>query len=97
MMSLPLTRATTLADADESDPQEASRTRLASKAGKMTNFITERSILIRNNGHSNTTSRGGLPQRIGLIGWVTRNFSYLPDALRSTANHARMLYFASIS
>src|SRR5262245_44061367 len=57
-MSLPLTRATTFAEADESDPQEAVMSRPASRADKMRAFITERSIVVRNRGHSSTTVPG---------------------------------------
>src|SRR5439155_12922094 len=55
VMSLPFTRATTLAEAEESDPHEAATSTPASRADKMRGFITEHSIVIRNNGHSNTT------------------------------------------
>src|SRR5262245_54288076 len=53
-MSLPFTRATTLAEADVSDPQPAVMRRPANRADKMRGFITERSIFIRNSGNSNT-------------------------------------------
>src|SRR5215813_14075840 len=57
-MSLPLTLATTFAEADGSDPQEAVMSRPASRADKMRAFITERSIFVRNRGHSSTTVPG---------------------------------------
>src|SRR5215831_11659400 len=62
-MSLPLTRATTFAEADESDPQEAVMSRPASRTDKMRAFITERSIFVRNRGHSSTTVTGRSGQR----------------------------------
>src|SRR5215470_16092146 len=86
-MSLPLTRATTFAEADESDPQEAVRSRPESRAGKMRAFITERSIFVRNSGHSSTTvpARSGRLQAPfsgrGLTLFFIPNF----DAIRPTA------------
>src|SRR5262245_17056256 len=69
-MSLPLTRATTFAEADESDPQEAVTRTIASRAEKTRAFITERSILIRNRGHFSTTipGRSGWGQSRGEVG-----------------------------
>src|SRR6267142_1210394 len=58
-MSLPFTRATTFAEADESEPQEAVTRRPASSAERMRGFITERSIVLRNNGHFNTRTHEG--------------------------------------
>src|SRR5215472_5451830 len=57
-MSFPFTRATTSADAEEAEPQDATSNRPANSTERMKGFITERSMIIRNNGHFSTTARG---------------------------------------
>ena len=76
-MSLPFTRATTLSEADESDPQEAVSNRQANSAARIKGFITECSIFMRNTGHSSTRLGGTSGPYVILHAYFIREIAFM--------------------